>query len=544
MTRFTLLILLLPCLLSAQSTGMRVYQILQDNCIQCHSSGSPAAGLDLQGQGSSVEERAADVFQTIYNGTPANAAALAAGNALIYPGRPDKSFLFRKINRGLEPTLALSAQEGQAMPPAGHEPLTDVEKELLRQWILFGAPAEGEVVEETLLEEYYSGNAIQSFPDGPPPAPTPGEGFQVKMGPFYIEPGGEVEFFQKYELDLPADQDVTRLDMKIGTFSHHFIVYDFNAGGDSGIPHGLRLEADHSNIGLMAAVQEPTDLVLPEGTAFIWEEGLVLDLNSHYINYSATAVYQAEVYLNVYTQPVGTAAQEMKAQLISNFNIFIPNDGNPVTHSQVINYNFGELFVWGLMGHTHQWGTGYKIYQRNEDGSETLIYDGACPRGEPGCVSPFFDYHHIPMRYFDPLYPLEMRPWRGLRHEASWQNFGPEPVGFGPTSDDEMMVMIMMYTEDTTGVVMTSAADLPIQESPAQVFPNPASGQLSIAWEKANGPATLQLFDLQGREAFSCPLQAGHGTASVQLPALPAGLYLYRLRSQSGHQASGKIMLE
>ena len=293
--------------LNAQSTALRVYQIFQDKCVQCHSNANPEAGLDLEGQGTTTNAKVLSVYNNLVNVTPANAAAAAKGDQYIYPGRMDKSFLFRKINLGLEPTLSLDEGENQPMPPYGQPLLTDTEKELIRQWVLFGAPLTSNIVSESVLADFYDGNAISSFPDGPPEAPNPDEGFQIKMGPIYLAPSEEVEYFQKYELDLPDDVDVDRIDIKFGTYSHHFIIYDFNPGGANNIPAGLRLNPDHSDIGMVAAVQEPTDLQLPGGTAFIWDNNLVLDLNTHYINYSIEKNYQAEVYVNVYTQPSGTA---------------------------------------------------------------------------------------------------------------------------------------------------------------------------------------------------------------------------------------------
>ncbi|HKK79710.1 MAG TPA: hypothetical protein VJ933_08775, partial [Phaeodactylibacter sp.] len=166
---------------NAQSTALRVYNILQEKCVQCHNPASPSGGLDLRGNGSTEQERALEVYNRLYQGTPNNGTAAQAGDAYIYPGRTDKSYLFRKINDGLEPTLSLQPGEGQSMPLDGQPALNDEEKELIRQWILFGAPLQGEAVDENLIAEYYAGNAIQSFPDGPPPAPAPDEGFQIKM---------------------------------------------------------------------------------------------------------------------------------------------------------------------------------------------------------------------------------------------------------------------------------------------------------------------------------------------------------------------------
>ena len=114
------------------------------------------------------------------------------------------------------------------------------------------------------------------------------------------------------------------------------------------------------------------------------------------------------------------------------------------------------------MGHTHQYGVGYKAYERSAltKKKADMIYDASCPNGIPGCASPYFDYQHIPMRYFEPLEPLTMNIFNGLVHEASWINDGPQGVGFGVTSDDEMMVMVIMYTEDSTGVEVNNPTSI------------------------------------------------------------------------------------
>ncbi|MFT5802947.1 MAG: hypothetical protein ACI956_002771, partial [Nonlabens sp.] len=377
--------------LEAQSTGLKVYQVFQEKCATCHDNASPQSGLDLEGAGATEAARYADVYNNIVDATPANTYAAGETYDYIYKGRPDKSFLFRKVSQGLEQSINMHQDEEGTMPPSNQTQLTDVEKEMIRQWILYGAPQSGEVVDQDLIELYYSGQGIASF-DTPPPAPDPSEGFQIKMGPFYLQPqgqpGAELEYFQKYELELPEDVDVDRIDMKIATSSHHFIIYNFQfPWAASTVPHGLRLNPDHTSISLVTAVQESTDLQLPETTAFKWQNDMILDLNSHYINYSATMAYQAEAYFNVYTKPAGTAEHEMKTELIVNGNIPIDNDANTVTYSQVYTDNSaGEVFVWGLMGHTHKYGRDYKAYKRENGQQGELIYDASCSEGIPGCV--------------------------------------------------------------------------------------------------------------------------------------------------------------
>lgn len=545
---FTLTLLLssLFTLLQAQSTGLKVYQIFQEKCVTCHSNASPQSGLNLEGSGATVNQRYADVYNNIVGVTPANTHAAGENYEYIYEGRPDRSFLFRKMNQGLEQTIDMHADEQGTMPPATQDQLTDVEKEMIRQWILYGAPETGEVVDESLIEDYYGGMGLASF-DTPPPAPDPSEGFQIKMGPFYLQPqgqpGSELEYFQKYELDLPADVDVDRIDMKIASSSHHLIIYNFEIPVFADfLPAGLRLNPDHSAISLVTAVQEATDLRLPATTAFMWEDDMVLDLNSHYINYSASMVYQAEAYINVYTKPAGTAEHEMKTELIVRDWIPIDNNGNTVSYSQVVSDNsFGEIYIWGIMGHTHKYGTSYTAHTRVNGQQDELIYDASCAEGIPGCVSPFFDYQHIPIRYFEPLMPLDMTGNNGLVHRASWINDGPTPVNFGPTSDDEMMVMVLMYTEDE--VDFPSSNNEITNEPALDIYPNPMNEIALLRLPENGNGFSFQLYDVLGQEVRHVPAVSGKELL-IERNELQSGMYVYVVMDDAGTRYTGKLIIE
>ncbi|MEZ5033320.1 MAG: T9SS type A sorting domain-containing protein [Saprospiraceae bacterium] len=524
---------LLPATGTGQSSLVEVYQVLQENCMPCHSNSQQQAGLDLEGVGSSDNLKALNVYSKLVGKSPTTASALARGEQLIYPGRPDKSFLFKKINSGLDPLLTLTPADGQAMPAYGGPQMTDNDREVIRQWIQYGAKSGGTQFDRQLIDDYYANGGLQSFPDGPPPAPAPGDGFQVHMGPFYLPKGGEVEYFQKYELDLPDDLEVTRIEVLIGDDSHHFIIYDWDSPSDAAaVPAGLRLDPYHAGIGLVAAVQYAQDLVLPEGTAFHWEQDLVLDLNSHYINYSGILPLQAEAYLNIYTQPKGTAKQQMFSTLLVNPNIPIPNNNTLVTHTQSIIYPNAEVFLWGMMGHTHQYGKSYKVYKRLPGSQKgEILYDGACPNGVPGCPSPWFDYQHIPMRYFDEFLPVTINSQNGLLHEASWINDGPTSVNFGPTSDDEMMVLIMMYVTDTTG--LTTDLDLPNGVAPGilKMTPNPTKGLITFQVPGYTDWLQLRMFDPTGKTTFTTSFQGPETT--VDLSGIKPGFHFVRVTNPS-----------
>ena len=539
----------------SQNLSEKVYQLMQDKCMSCHSNAEQLGGLDLEGSGPTATLQ---VYNNLVGKVPSNSAAAALGDQLVYPGRPDKSFLFRKINIGLEPTVSHNpTTEGAAMPPYGQAELTSEEKELIRQWILLGAPAtDAQAGVSTnyinqlpdMIADFYGNNGDVSFPSGPPPTPEEEgkEGFQIKMGPFYLNPAGqdfsEMEFYQKYELDLPDDVDVDRIDMKISPSSHHFILYNFEGNGANIIPEGLRTESYHNDISIVTAVQEETDLRLPEGTAFNWDNDIVLDLNSHYINYSATSTYQSEVYFNVYTQPSGTAAQEMFTELFVKGNIPIPNNGNEITHTEIELYNAPSVYVWGLMGHTHQWGTDYKAYLRNTNGNKgELIYDASCPQGTPGCAQPFFDYQHIPIRYFEPLYELPLNP--GFIHEAKWINNGPNPVNFGPTSQDEMMVLVMMYTESLDGVVTSLSEPKGFENDLVKVYPNPMYDEATVEVPESMSDVSFVLYNTMGQEVQRIE-NITDVTFTFSKGDLNNGLYIFRLENVDGRFSSGKVFIE
>ena len=526
--------------LCAQTTALKVYQLFQQKCVSCHSNTAPQGGLDLEGTGASTALKASNVYTKIFQKTPVNAVAAAKGYKQIYAGRPDKSFLFRKINGGLEPTIAAPVPgEGSPMPTNyPSTSLTNEEKELVRQWILYGAPTDGNAIDETLIADFYNNGGIKAFPAGAPAAPTAGQGFQLKMGPFYLPKGGEVEYYQKHELNLPTNVEVNRIEIIISNSSHHFIIYNFTGNGASSTPAGLRLAANHSNIALVAAVQEATDLRLPQGTAFKWEAGRVLDFDSHYINYSQTKTYQAEAYINVYTQPVGTAQQEMFSSLIPYIFIDIPNNGSLVTtNASVVNNGLGQIYLWGLMGHTHKYGKSYKIFKRTNGQAGELLYDASCGQGVPGCIAPLYDYQHIPLRYFSPFLPVNMS--QGLVHQASWVNDGPVGVQFGPTSNDEMMVMIAMFTKGLVSATTEQSDKL----NAVKVYPNPVTNLAIFELPKAAENLSFQLFDATGKLVKS-QSQIRDIIFRLDVSDLLQGIYFYRFQNEFGENTTGKIIVQ
>ena len=544
LTTLSFLVVFSASILRGQTTAIftKIYTIFQTKCVQCHSNAQKQGGLDLEGSGT---DKATAVYNNLVGVAPVNATAAAKGYMRVYAGRADRSFLFHKINGSFDTYYkGLETGEGVNMPKSGTA-LTSVEKEFIRQWILFGA-TKTYIVPEARIRAFYDtvGRALSAF-NTPPPAPAAGKGFQIRMGPFFLAPqgqtGNEAEYFQKWEVNLPEAVEVNRIDHLIAPSSHHFITYNYNTPANANtITAGLRLNAYHNNINLVAAVQEATDLRLPDRTAFKWEKDRTLDLNSHYINYSSAHIYKAEAFINFYTQANGTAKQEMRAQLIPNTSIVIPNNNQTTTIEQPLILGFsGKVYVWTLMGHTHKYGTGYKMWKRNANGTKgDLLYDAGCPAGTPGCQTPIYDYQHIPMRYFPTFTPVDVNP--GIVHQATWKNTGTTTLRFGPTSDDEMMVMIAMYVVDTTG--LTASRELKEIEE-VRIFPNPMTDRATVLLPPSVLSAKFTLFDVLGRIVRQED-RIYNNRFDIQRQDLKAGLYLYRLEDERGRIKMGKILME
>jgi hypothetical protein len=523
----------------AQQFGFaRLYNIFQAKCVSCHSNATPQQGLDLEGSGGSLSQKQTAVYNNLVNVTPANAAAAAKGYKYIRKGYPEKSFLFRKIAHTTfeNGDFALDQPSEGVQMPSGQTPLTNVEVELFRQWIYFGAPATGNVANESYITSFYSGLAVPPLPV--PAAPAPGTGFQVKLGKIFLAPGEEFEYYLKHELDLPDTVEVTRMDLKMNHYSHHFLIFKYDPGQENSFPDGLRVV----NIGnvfpdqtrYLLAWSNPGDISLPQGTAYTFPKNTVVDLNYHINNYNTDSILGAEMYLNIYYQPKGTAQKEMRSDIIiyPPTSLIIPGNNTEYTFTHA-DYDTGSNLIynlWSLKSHTHQYGSDYDVYLRNADGSKgTQVYEGFIDE-ESGIDLGYYNWSHPPTIYNEPLLSFPAKD--GLIQEAKFRNCCTQPVvTFGLTTDKEMMLYYMQYTTDIATGTNEDVKDIQMLEA----FPNPFNDATTLRFhlEKSSN-VSIEVYDNLGRKVYGQNM--GHkaqGINTITLDAATAnmtnGNYLIRL---------------
>lgn len=511
----------------AQSTYNAVYNIFQAKCVSCHNADTLAGSLNLADSTSAV-------YTGIVNVNPVNTVAISKFNKLVRPGDPHRSFLLRKIINGLDADNGITSGEGVACPQDTVNTLSNSEVELIRQWIYAGAPQTGNVVDTVVINKYYNGWGIDNSPASHPLPTDPGS-FQVHIGKIFLDASSESEYYLKYNLMLPDTVDVNRIELFMPSHSHHFLIYKFDPGAESGFPDGIRIQDPITGEGssngdntLVSGWQYSDNLVLPPGTAYSWATSTVLDMNHHLFNPDPDSVAGTDIYINIYTQPKHTAPHTMYSDLIDNTSIFILNTGADYTFSKS-DYNPGATNMWNvwlLSSHTHKYGKDYDIYKRNPNGSKgEQIFEGFY-NIDYSFNQGYYDWEHPPTRQFDTL--LEINPREGLIQEAVFNNNGPLPVTFGLTTNDEMMLYFIQYIIGdpiTTGIEGSESNDLLFT-----ISPNPFGTHTHIGYVlKDKSTVSLEVFDALGKKVQTLASNESQG----------AGNYTYEFNPQQYGYSSG-----
>ncbi len=542
-----------------------IYPLLTTNCAGsgCHSGDRP----DFD-----VSQPAATLYQTLVTADPKNPQAAADGLKYIDSGFPESSLLLLKVANCLDGALFLDPTYGGSMPPNGVNDLAEAEVELIRQWVIAGAPetgsGDGDYIRKDLIDEFYSTNKTLPRMVQPEP-PLECDGFQVHMGPIFLRPGEEEEFFQKYDLRLDDDIEVNRLEVIFNDFSHHFILRKFRPGTAQNWPEGITylnpVTAFDSDKDFVLAWQENQDIELPDGTAYFWEETSVLDLNYHLKNYDNENLMAGEVYINVYTQPKGTAEKQMKAELVNNI-FALPADPDPQRLTATAGLpNGGNVSLWNITSHTHERGVDFDVFLRENGQKTDQIYEGMM---DYSAAVPFntgvFDWEHPPVLFLEPF--LDMSPYQGVVYEAEYIN--PDRFRtFGFTTDDEMMIIYLNYVDGTYDLTQAQpyvsnctgdafvdpcSPDVSINDrynyfaqADFNISPNPFQGSTIIDYKLTEWTdVKVEVFDLMGRKVATLADDKQHaGDHSIEFnPEEQAkGTYFVRL-SLNGQQVTKKVL--
>ena len=386
-------------------------------------------------------------YDSLIDVAPTNPAAASLGKLRVAPGDPDNSSLWHKI------TADLVDGEGGPMP-FGSEGLATLSPDLadlIRKWILAGAPEDGIVAGTGDGDFDPTGDQPTIDPLAPP---APGQGYQVKVELFDLNGQSELEGCVFVQLPNEEEIFVSGYEISQRPGSHHFIVYQYDGeacdhddDGD-GTPNCLDPDsaeafppefvedvgcndegpADRFRKGLIAGTQIPHDVVIyPEGIALKLKPRQGLLLNSHYINYYGET--QGEVDVNFYTIP----ASEVKYAAVNLFDVIANSfiDVPPFSTGQA---SWGwspstRVALPGITSHMHKRGTQFTIDHYADDGSSK--------NPAKGPMVPEGDRHlYVSLDYADPENigfntPLIIEPGERLVYTCSYDNGVDRPVRMG-----------------------------------------------------------------------------------------------------------------
>ena len=413
----------------------------------CHAAPANSFGLNLT-YGLS--------YENLVGRAPNNPAAAAAGMKLVDPGNPDNSFLLTKL-------MGPTAPEQGARMPFNSGMLHNGKINAVRTWIEAGAPQTGKIAGIGDL-------GVLRDPDEkfePPAPPAPGEGYQLRLPPFKIEPGTEREIYYTTQITdengdpVQGDIFINRVEIFYPAGSHHFILYRFTEEGlangvpERGITPGIGVDPADSfreldtqdplvlgNFGVdrLFVVGTQTDDTLfqfPAGVGLRLPGDTIYDLNSHYINLLGDETLIGETYVNIYTIPEEEVQYEAVEIFVSNRQINVPPGTTRV--AKMTWYVEDELErrghdpetalnVFLLTSHMHRHGELFEIFQGS---TGNLLHRSVA-------------YDDAPIDLFNPVLRLDSDDT--IKFQCIHNNYDTnEPLIFGLTSEDEMCIMFGYY---------------------------------------------------------------------------------------------------
>jgi hypothetical protein len=95
---------------------------------------------------------------------------------------------------------------------------------------------------------------------------------------------------------------------------------------------------------------------------------------------------------------------------------------------------------------------------------------------------------------------------------------------------------------NSDGLIVDMPENAPWQTTEAILYPNPASEILNIEFSQVYQKATFQFMDMGGKTVLEKQLPSNY--QSINISALPAGTYVYRIFNKEGLDERGKVVVE
>ncbi len=95
-----------------------------------------------------------------------------------------------------------------------------------------------------------------------------------------------------------------------------------------------------------------------------------------------------------------------------------------------------------------------------------------------------------------------------------------------------------VYNKNNTGIAEASQSCL------VNAFPNPAVSTVSISYSNADANSLLVVYNMTGTVVREVPLNDGEGCMQVDVSSLPAGVYMYGIKSRANVYGIKKLVVK
>jgi hypothetical protein len=399
------------------------------SCVACHTAGSTFAAQS----GLVLDDAVA--YNNLVGVLPKNANALTDGLMRVMRYQSSGSLLYHKL---------MAWQSGHhtrdygSPMPLGGQSLSVGQLEFVRRWIDAGAPTSGDAIDTMLLADR-TRPELQPFT----PLVPPSEGLQLKIEPFQVNPNFERELFVYRPLKNAGPLYVNRIETKMRTNSHHFIIYTFTPNTpDFVIPaadaiRDIREPDGSMNFGNMLAMgyhvffggsmTESGGYNFPPGVALRVPANASLDLNSHYVN-KTTQPLTGEVYANLYTVDSTQVQKVAKTLNLDNININLPAGQRVVVTKTFTMSTTTTIFM--LTSHMHARGEKFVVKLKGGARDGEVVYTNT------DWAAPTITTYATPM---------VLTAGQGLTSEVTYNNTTTHTISFGLSSEDEMDIIFGYY---------------------------------------------------------------------------------------------------
>lgn len=403
-------------------------KVIQPACNSCHAAGQPFATQS----GLVLDQPVA--YANLVNAPVKNSVAIAHGMKQVLPRNLDNSLFYQKL---LLRDPSKPQHFGSPMP-LGTTSLSIGQIEFIKRWIELGAPETGDSIDPALLDD----KTLPSY--APFVALTPpATGIQLVIEPFSVQPNFERELFVLRELKNAAPIYVSRIETRMRSNSHHFLLYTFQANTPLALMPAPNLVRDirnpDSSLNFLNALPmgyhtffagsmtPEGGYAFPPGIALQLPANAKLDLNAHYVN-RGTANITGEAFANLHTVDAAQVTQVAQTLNLGNTSIPLP-PFQRTTHKKTFTFSATTRILM-LTSHMHKLGERFVIRIKGGSRDGQVVYENT-------------DWEHPAIITFDQ--PIVLSAGEGLTSEITYNNTTGLLVNFGLTSEDEMGIIFGYY---------------------------------------------------------------------------------------------------